>query len=362
MNAEQEAIDTADGVVPAEQPSLPETPKPEPQPAEAKPAPARAARGGLFEWLWRGRALAEARGWFRALPEAEQRRLQRAQVAAELADRALDPIDPLRAGSSTHLAISLYREAAYWALLAQDARLDAADLRGALAVTPAGYLEFAAGGSEGLEKVRAVLVDKSFVQSSADLPEIQESEARIARDFVHALLRDKTAPQQRIGEVLLERWARTLSVVLVLAAAAIGVTLAVQKVNRAPDLAAGKPWRASSSLDTCRPAEHMCAGARTDIFFHTVEEKDPWLEIDLGFPQKISVVEITNRSDCCPERAVPLAIEISNDRNSWREVIRHKETFSVWRAEFPTRTARYVRMRALKRTLLHFEAVKIYAH
>ena len=36
-----------------------------------------------------------------------------------------------------------------------------------------------------------------------------------------------------------------------------------QRLTLKPDLAAGKPWRASSSLDTCRPQEHYCASART---------------------------------------------------------------------------------------------------
>jgi hypothetical protein len=140
-----------------------------------------------------------------------------------------------------------------------------------------------------------------------------------------------------------------------------GAVTGIQRAMLKPDLAAGKPWRASSSLDTCKPLEHSCTSTRTDIFFHTVEEAEPWLEIDLGRPTSFSVVDVTNRSDCCPDRAVPLAIEVSNDRTTWREVARRKETFSEWRAKFKSQQARYVRLRVLRRTLLHLEKVAVRA-
>ena len=52
---------------------------------------------GVWEWLWRGRALADARTSISAPTTLEREHLQRARLAAELADRALDPVDPLRA-------------------------------------------------------------------------------------------------------------------------------------------------------------------------------------------------------------------------------------------------------------------------
>jgi hypothetical protein len=78
-----------------------------------------ATGGGLKEWFWRGNALAAAK----AAPKASslrRERLRRARLAAELADRTIDPAEPLRDGSALPLAISLYREAAYWALSAHD--------------------------------------------------------------------------------------------------------------------------------------------------------------------------------------------------------------------------------------------------
>src|SRR6185312_11284626 len=85
-------------------------------PAASKVGAARS--GGVLEWFWRGRALQEAK----AAPKAStlrRERLRRARLAAELADRTIDPAEPLRDGSSVPLAITLFREAAYWALLAK---------------------------------------------------------------------------------------------------------------------------------------------------------------------------------------------------------------------------------------------------
>src|SRR5262245_31945466 len=75
--------------------------------------------GGLLEWLWRSAALRAARA--RVNPSGLRReRLRRARLASELADGMLSSDDLLEAGSalSVALAVSLYREAAYWSVAA----------------------------------------------------------------------------------------------------------------------------------------------------------------------------------------------------------------------------------------------------
>jgi hypothetical protein len=323
--------------------------------------PADAPPRGFFEWFWRGKSLRRVRGYRTTLPTVEQKRLNHAERALELADRALDPVDALRSGSSVGLSISLYREAAYWALLAQNEEFHGATLAEVFQVMPPSLLESAAGSPERLTDVKLALVDRSFVET-ADLPaDLLATDAALARDFVHALIRLKLEPATRVGRLLLQRAVRCIGFLLLLAAVVTGVVMGVQRATRKPDLVPGKPWRASSSLETCKPAEHYCASAHTDIFFHTVEEDQPWVEFDLGSPMSFSVVEVTNRSDCCPDRAIPLVVEVSNDRNTWREVARRKETFSEWRAKFSPQKARYVRLRALRRTLLHLEKVAVRA-
>jgi len=316
---------------------------------------------GFFEWLWRGKSLRVARAYRKQLPLVERTRLRHALVALELADRSYDPVDPLRAGSSLPLAISLYREAAYFALLAQSESFNGHNLAAVFATLPQELLEFAAGGVEELRAVKLALVERSFVET-AELPE--ESlpiDAKAARDFTHALIRRKLLPEARVGSLLLQRGVRSIGMALLLVAVSVAAVTTAHRLLLKPDLAAGKPWRASSSADTCRPQEHYCASAHTDIFFHTTEERDPWVEIDLGKPTTFSRLEVTNRSDCCPDRAAPLAAEVSSDQKTWREVARRRETFSVWSASFAPQTARYVRLRALRRTILHLEKVAVRA-
>ncbi len=86
------------------------------------------------------------------------------------------------------------------------------------------------------------------------------------------------------------------------------------------DLARGKPWRTSSTQVACAPRLRSCGGSTTDIFFHTGEDEMPWLEIDLGEPRQISSLRIRNRRDCCPERAVPLSVELGESPETFREV------------------------------------------
>jgi hypothetical protein len=334
-----------------------------PAPA-ASPTPSLPASNqprGFFEWFWRGKSLRQARAFRKQLPLVEQTRLKHALSALELADRAFDPIDPLRTGSSLPLAISLYREASYFALGAQSEAWDGQDLAAMFQNAPQELLEFAAGGVEELRAVKLALVERTFVQT-ADLPlEALPREAKLARDFAHALVQKKLLPETRVGSLLLQRGVRTLALLAVTAAVVVGGVMVVQRLTQKPDLAIGKPWRASSSLDTCKPQEHYCASAHTDIFFCTLEESNPWVEIDLGKPTTFSRLEIINRSDCCGDRAAPLAAEVSVDQVTWREVARRKDVFSVWNPTFAPQNARYVRIRALRRTILHLEKVAVRA-
>lgn len=327
----------------------------------APPTPKARKKGGLLEWIWRGAALREARAFRRTLPTAEQTRLAHALTAMELGDRAFEPVDALRSGGSLHLAISLYREAAFWALASQSESYEATSLERLFDTVPASILESAAGGPERLTDVKLALVGRTFVETADLASDRLPGEARLAHDFVHALVERKLLPERRVGRLLLQRGVRVVGLLLLVVGATFGGLAAYKRATLQPDLALGKPWRASSSLEKCRPKEHYCAAAQTDIFFHTVEEDKPWVEIDLGKPTTFSVVDVVNRGDCCPDRAVPLAVEVSNDQHQWREVSRREQTFYEWRATFSPQTARYVRLRTLRRSLLHLELVAVRA-
>jgi hypothetical protein len=126
-----------------------------------------------------------------------------------------------------------------------------------------------------------------------------------------------------------------------------------------PDLLLGKPWTASSKAFDCKPKEMECGGARSAMFFHTTEEEKPWLEFDMGAVQSFSRIEVVNREDCCPERAVPLIVEVSDDKAKWREVARRTDTFREWETTIKPTAARYVRLRVDRRTSFHLIRVTL---
>ena len=138
------------------------------------------------------------------------------------------------------------------------------------------------------------------------------------------------------------------------------VVAAAFKAIEPVDLAAGKPWRASSKLFDCHPERIECGGVRTAILFHTNSENQPWFEIDLGAPTPFSAVTVRNRSDAAPERAVPLVLEVSDDRAAWRVLSTEADPFRVWKAKVGPVTARYVRLRATRETYLHLDSVKVH--
>ncbi len=313
----------------------------------------------FWEWLTRRKALASARAFRHELPPVEREALQRALLAKELGDRALDPVDPLRHGPGVALALSLYREAAYWALLAHNGALTAPTLEQLFAQATPESLAQAAGGSQALAEVRASLVDRTFVDTARRPTELLPNEASLAKEFVGALLTRKLAPEARISKLLFQRYLRCLTLAAVVLGAALGARYGVDYSGRGPDLAAGKPWRASSSPDTCHPAQRRCAGVSTGMFFTTSEEVDPWLVIDLGKSTRFNQIEVVNRDDCCPDRAVPLLVEVGNDQKHWREVSRRTETFAVWTARFATQEARYVRLHVPRRTVFHLNKVAL---
>lgn len=325
----------------------------------APPTPPPAAPRGFFEFFTRRRSLRAARAELQRVLGTEAPRLGRARVFAELADRALDPVDPLRSGSGAAPALSLYRQAAYFALLGQDDALEAGDLAEAFERTSRDKLLFAAGGEAGLLALRRSLLDKTHAQDALEPDERLAEQARTARAFVYALLEAKLGPRRRVALLQRQRWVRSSLLAVFVVLAAWLVSWGVQRALTQPDLAAGKPWKASSQFVQCYPAEHRCGDAHTDIFFHTSEDNEPWLQIDLKGPQQFSLIEVVNRRDCCPDRAIPLAIEVSNDGVTWREVARRKTSFTTWTERIAPTQARYVRAKVLRKSWLHLERLTV---
>lgn len=311
---------------------------------------------GFWQWFWRGGELAQARQALRDVPVHTRAALKRAEAALELADRAVNPIDPLRAGPSLPLSLSLYREAAYWALAAQAPSATPQDLKEAFALTAPDVLVRSAGGEAGLAAVQAALLTKTFRETAEDTVEQQKRDAHEAHAFVEHLVAQQLGPERRIGRALVQRSVRSGFLALFLIVGSITLVTLIIAATTGPDLAAGKPWQASSinaSVPKATDGEYL---------FHTQEEDGPWFEIDLKAPTQFAKVEVTNRRDCCPERAAPAIIEVSDDQKTWKEVSRRKDSYSKWTAKFAPVKARYVRVRVPRRSTLHLASVAVRAH
>ena len=336
-------------------------------PLNVPPRPGRLRRG--WEWLWRGEALKLAR-FEQAKPSAIA--MARARVAAEVGERILNPPTPWLAGSAAHLAAAAFVEALGWTLRGErGAPAAATDDQGSAALTAPARDELArliqeheslllelAPGREKLDQLRLLALDRPF-EAVSYTPADSEVAARVLAGVVARLLdrqRERLLPSDR---VLLQRAQRTGALVLV---ALLALSLKpLDRIWLEPrrDLAAGKAWRASSTGENACVSPAQQCGANRDFFFHTNEEDEPWLEIDLASPQSFSALRVVNRQDCCSERAVPLIAEVSGDHRNWRPVGQQRETFDTWVPRFPSVTARWVRLRVARRSTLHLYEVRV---
>jgi len=304
-----------------------------------------------LEWLTRREATAQAaRNQERA---GDRVLVARGGSAVRAADRLLDPPD----GSTSQpaLAMALYREGCAWLLAAARVAPGESALRALLDRASAALPALGAAAPEPAI-VEALALDTATFSALADGE--QAVRARAVQRWLGALLEHQELAHGELQRLRFERSVRVGALSITGAAIAIACVLGVSAARRGPDLAAGKPWRASSSLDECHPEQRWCAGSRTTIFFHTREDPAPWLEIDLQSVQRISRVEITNRTDF-GERALPLLVELSSDGAKYWPVARRATAFKQWDAKFSPHPARYVRLTVQRQSYLHLERVSV---
>jgi hypothetical protein len=163
----------------------------------------------------------------------------------------------------------------------------------------------------------------------------------------------------RVKRVRARRFFRVGGALLSFVALVAGAALLMASLNAPANLLQGKPWRTSSIQPGFDPREDMTDRPER-LFFHTQEEVNPWIEFDLGVPTAFSSIRVLNRGDCCTDRAVPLVLEASDDAKTWTTLARRDEPFDRWRRRFSPTKARYVRLRAGKRTMLHLREVSLH--
>ena len=98
---------------------------------------------------------------------------------------------------------------------------------------------------------------------------------------------------------------------LVLLACLISPALRVRLFPR--DLAARRPWVASTAVAEPHRSGVGPSTRKDDLFFHTEPSDHPWIEIDLGAPRVIRRLQVENRLDCCMDRGLPLDFDVFDE-------------------------------------------------
>jgi hypothetical protein len=300
------------------------------------------------EWVVQKSALRDARDAVIPRGDRRNRAVCQARLLLEVARRVAEPVEGFPPGSRPTVRLGLYRQAAYWTLVASrhDDAEPPSDLADAWSDADPERLRRAARDDVSLETLKHLLADASR-PDSLDVP---EQEADRARDFVQALLGEIDAPRRRVERTLAKRWSRLALVAALLVLAVLGV----RKLALGPNLLADKPFRLSSSWSGCL----QDAGCQS-LLFHTEAEQNPWVEFDLGARKKFHRLEVTNRTDCCSERTVPLVVEISDDRATWKEIGRRDTEFTNLILTFSPKTARYLRLRIPRHSTFHLKDVAL---
>jgi hypothetical protein len=321
-------------------------------------------RGSFLEWFTRREALASAENAFAAAPPLVRELHRRARFALEIGDRARDPVDPYRMGQGEVFAVEAYRQSIYWSLrVLTEAAEQPASTNASSSVLD--LFDERVTETEALlparshDRIRAILA-RDFARDAEEADASIGADALLLHDTALALASRVEGPQTRIDTLRAERRLRGAFGIVLAALLLLAAASAVRAALRKPDLAKNKAWRTSSTYVKCAPAKHDCGGAHTDIFFHTLEDTSPWIEFDLGAPTTFSSLSIKNRVDCCDDRAVPLVVEVGNDAKNWVEVARRTQTFETWQPSFAPQSARYVRLRVARKSVLHLERVAIH--
>lgn len=159
-------------------------------------------------------------------------------------------------------------------------------------------------------------------------------------------------------------WQRGAIALAVLAAILLAPTAWRALLDR--DLTVGATWRTSSAWlnpQTGTLAKHRIYDSLPNLFFHTGEETQPYIDIDLGGVRTVDRVVVVNRHDCCYERARGLKLLTSVDGNTFSSVAARdtRSIFRRWDVSLSQARARYVRLQLPgDRRILHLADVRVY--
>jgi len=308
-----------------------------------------------WHWFWRG----DQARLVRPLGGEAAEFLRRARLAAAVARRTSESSEPFE-GSVEPILCDLYRQSILWSLQALNANSDvppSAQSSTWNAVTPSVLLK-AAGSLEAVAQLQNAVDALMFRDFAVLAAEERSHLVSGLRSVAQALIAELEISRRIVEALWIQRILRVGLVCILLVVGFVVVTKARDRAEESRDLSIGKAWRTSSLYGGCHSPDQDCSES-PDYFFHTQEETNPWVELDLGAKLRFSAVRVVNRKDCCTERATPLVVETSDDQQKWKVVARREGVFGTWLAEFAPVEARWVRVRIEKRSILHLARVRV---
>ena len=136
------------------------------------------------------------------------------------------------------------------------------------------------------------------------------------------------------------------------------------KIPGAKLLNGGASWKASSSLSDAAVSGRLLSSSDGDdvMGFHTAQEENANVVIDLKLEKEISGLRIENRkTPSFRGRADTLAVWLSTNGNDWRKVWEADEVKPVWHfVLLSPQRARYVKLGLQRRDFLHLRRVHVY--
>jgi hypothetical protein len=331
-----------------------------PSPVAAVSNPSTSEKNSFFEWFWRGKTIAAAK----ANQQSKQisAHMLEVQRMMDIAERAVFPVEPLQWGPSYHAALVLYREVLLRLWWMSFPEMREKTTMSALFHEPSskGWLVQNLGTESELEAWA-----RSWEQwESPQVPEVLEEMDKLlveqTRTYCTKLYDRYPNANNALQKAVFQRWWRLTAALVAIVGLVVGGVSLGQRATRGPDLLIGKPWKTSSAYKGMDVANQVCDGAKVDFFFCTIRERHPWIEFDLGKEMRFRSMEVYNRSDCCPERAWPLVVEVSSDEKKWTQVAVRNEPFRVWKPKFQATQARYLRLRVNKISTFHLENVVLH--
>jgi hypothetical protein len=302
--------------------------------------------------------------WFLMTPRAREvltHGLDAEQKACLALARGADDLarsvasDPGARGAGLQLEgaiLVLYAEAAYWGLRAQlpsASRSGDGGLRALVERVGDSVIEERVGPGSASDIREALLL--SHDRMAALDPEQWAAALERAASAEKKILAAAQAPDQAIRAVRAQRAWRIVGL-------PGPFVLLVVYLASPRDLARDKPWRASSAT-AGMSSSGVLDSTGAAFFFHTNNEANPSVTVDIGL-HDIHKVVLTNRRDCCQDRATPLVIETMAPGGAWHTVAERREPFTEWVATFPRVSASQVRVRATRTTLLHLADINVY--